>query len=236
MHRGDIDKVTADPSFYGVVDRSKDFLFQLGVPNDVYDSLLDTARKSELIPRAIESWRVKELNDGDVMRFRDFEATVLHMPGHTPGLVCLHAPAETLLFSNDHLLERVSPNPLIDLSRGSGSTKFRALIEYVASATRASEIELSMILPGHGPAFRGHQSLIAGLFQFYRRRQVKLLARLSQGPISVYDLLPAIFVRVDTSRLWLMLSEVLANLEVLEDEGRVTRSDRHGVFKFESAA
>lgn len=78
------------------------------------------------------------------------------------------------------------------------------------------------MLPGHGTAFRGHRELLDGLFAFYELRQGKLLARLQQSPASIFELLPTLFPRRDVGRLVLMLSEVLANVEVMEDQGRVT--------------
>ena len=38
----------------------------------------------------------------------------IHCPGHTEGLVCLHlAESGGLLFSSDHVLERITPNPTV---------------------------------------------------------------------------------------------------------------------------
>jgi hypothetical protein len=41
-----------------------------------------------------------------------------------------------------------------------------------------------------------------------------------------------VFPRVDPARLYLMLSEVLGNLEVLEDEGKIRRVEDVDVFRF----
>lgn len=44
-----------------------------------------------------------ELADGRVLTVAGVELTVLHTPGHSPGAVCLYAPALTALFSGDTL-------------------------------------------------------------------------------------------------------------------------------------
>ena len=53
------------------------------------------------------------------------------MPGHTPGLLCLYDRARRLLFSDDHLLEKVSPNPLIELGPNGEEGCFRPLLAYL---------------------------------------------------------------------------------------------------------
>jgi glyoxylase-like metal-dependent hydrolase (beta-lactamase superfamily II) len=232
LHAADVDKVCGDTTFAGYLQRAQGYLVKLGVDRDVVASLVDLVQREEVYARPVERSRLRPLEHGRRFRFRHFEAEVLHCPGHTPGLVCLHAPEHRLLFSNDHLLEKVSPNPLIDLSQGEGATKFKALVEYVVSAKRVHGMDLDAILPGHGPSFTGHRSLLDDLFDFYRRRQAKILARLRQSEATALEIAFVIFVRIDLTRLWLMLSEALANLEVLEAEGSIQRTERDGVFFF----
>jgi glyoxylase-like metal-dependent hydrolase (beta-lactamase superfamily II) len=43
------------------------------------------------------------LQDGELLTVGGLELTVLHTPGHSPGAVCLHAPAMGVLLSGDTL-------------------------------------------------------------------------------------------------------------------------------------
>lgn len=223
VHPADLEKICADGRFAALLRRHRSyFLSGLGVPVDVLDEVEARAeRQASTSVRLVDRARVGELRDGEVLHFKHFDATVRHMPGHTPGLVCLHAERPGLFFADDHVLARVSPNPTLDLSQGEGPTKFRALSRYLESARRARDLELEVVLPGHGPAFKGHRELLDGLFAFYEVRLSKLLAGLAGGPKSVYELLPTLFARREAWRLVLMLSEVVANVEVLEDRGLV---------------
>ncbi|WP_106400958.1 MBL fold metallo-hydrolase [Actinocorallia populi] len=45
------------------------------------------------------------LSDGQVIAVGGIELTVLHTPGHSPGAVCLHAPALGTVFSGDTLFQ-----------------------------------------------------------------------------------------------------------------------------------
>jgi glyoxylase-like metal-dependent hydrolase (beta-lactamase superfamily II) len=232
VHAADRTKVLGLERYTQLLERHHAYFLRLGLSEDALGTMRLKARNG-LEGRVIDEARLDPLVDGQLFRFKHFEATVVHCPGHTPGLVCLHAPAHRLLFADDHLLARVSPNPLLDLSQGEGETKFLALVKYVQSAQRVRALELDCVLPGHGEAFTGHRSLIDGLLEFYARRQDKLLGWLRQKPATAYELTEALFVRRDLGRVVLMLSEVLANVEVLEQAGRVRRTlvDGRDVFQ-----
>ncbi|MGY0060625.1 MBL fold metallo-hydrolase [Streptomyces sp. LZ34] len=47
----------------------------------------------------------RALADGDVLTVAGTELRVLHTPGHSPGAVCLYAPALTTVFSGDTLFK-----------------------------------------------------------------------------------------------------------------------------------
>ncbi|MCQ8189100.1 MBL fold metallo-hydrolase [Streptomyces rugosispiralis] len=47
----------------------------------------------------------KPLADGDVLTVAGTRLRVLHTPGHSPGAVCLYAPALTTVFSGDTLFQ-----------------------------------------------------------------------------------------------------------------------------------
>ena len=71
---------------------------------------------------------------------------------------------------------------------------------------------------------------------FYARRQDKLLAALDGGPRTPVELSQALFGPHEGARLYLTLSEVVGNLEVLEDACRVRRLDDGPVDRWALAA
>jgi glyoxylase-like metal-dependent hydrolase (beta-lactamase superfamily II) len=222
IHPWDLAKVVGEARYVDLVAKNREYFGRLGVPPAVLEEVLAVASRGP-DPRYLDRRRVEPLADGQVFQFRHVEGVILHAPGHTPGLTCLHLPAQRMLLADDHLLARVSPNPFLDLSHGTGEGKFRSLVRYVESARRVYALDLDCVIPGHGEAFRGHRELLDGLFDFYAVRQQRLLERVRLGPVTAYQLLDVIFPRRDAARFILMLSEVLANLEVLEADGRVRR-------------
>lgn len=232
VHPHDREKLTGEGRWASQLQEHLPYFRRLGIPNEVLTAMAATAGGSAKYARQVEASRVQPLEHGQRLNFARFSAEVLHLPGHTPGLVCLWAAEQKLLFADDHVLARVSPNPLLDFIFGAGPEKFRALEAYMASARAVQALELDCLLPGHGPAFRGHRELLESLFGFYAKRQEKLLERVKQSPATVFELLAAIFPRFVPGRLYLMLSEVLGNLEVMETQGRVLRLDDGPAFRF----
>jgi glyoxylase-like metal-dependent hydrolase (beta-lactamase superfamily II) len=234
VHANDEEKVAGEGRWYKQLQIGWSYFQKLGVPEATLEAMLDGAKRSKSYARPVDRARLQRIDDGARLKFRRFEAQVMHLPGHTPGLLCLWVERNKLLFADDHVLAKVSPNPLLDLTLGEGETKFKALVAYCESARRVRDMEIDCVLPGHGEAFAGHRELLDNLFGFYAARQSKLLKRLSESPATIYELLPAVFARIDVSRMYLMLSEVLANIEVLEAEGKVKR-EVTDVFAFSPA-
>lgn len=232
VHPHDLEKVCGEGRWYRQLEAHRGYFLKLGLSETELQEWIERTKNNRLYARQVDRHRVRPLEAGQRFGCAHFELEVLHMPGHTAGLVCLHAPTKKLLFADDHVLARVSPNPMIDLSQGEGETKFKALVAYLHSARQVRQLELSCVLPGHGEAFAGHQPLLDNLFQFYLRRQEKLVAKLSETPSTVCELMRVLFPRLYPSRLMLMLSEVVGHLEVLELEGQVRRDDDGRVMRF----
>jgi glyoxylase-like metal-dependent hydrolase (beta-lactamase superfamily II) len=221
VHPWDLAKVVGEDRLPDVLARHHAYFLELGVPAPVLEELARSTRG--ITPTYLSRGQVEPLADGQVFHFAHFDGAILHAPGHTPGLVCLHVPVHRLLLADDHLLPTVSPNPFLDLSHGTGEGKFKALVRYAESAARVHALDLDAVVPGHGETFRGHRSLLDSLFVFHAARQDRLLARVRTAPATAHGLLAALFPRRETSWLMLTLSEVVAHLEVLEADGRIRR-------------
>ncbi len=206
------------------------YLARLGVPAEVLLAIGKQGERSSGFARRVRE--VRPIGEGERIETRHLSLRVLHMPGHTPGLICLHDEARRLFFSDDHLLERISPNPLIELGPAGEEGFFRPLIAYVASAERMRGLDLDLVLPGHGPPFSGHREVIDRLLGFYARRQTRIQELLAERPRTAWELSCALFPAVRPSDAFLAISETVANLEVLEEAGRASRALVDGVYRF----
>jgi glyoxylase-like metal-dependent hydrolase (beta-lactamase superfamily II) len=178
---------------------------------------------------------VQPVRDGDALHFKHFSARVHHSPGHTPGLTCLWVESHGLIFSDDHLLEKVSPNPLLEIGPDGEDAKFRSLATYLRTLAATRTLPVGLVLPGHGAPFHAAHAVIDSLLAFYEKRQARLLEKLGEGPQDALALVAHIFPRATEAMLFLTLSEVVGNLEVLEDRGLVARRGPDPVYRWELA-
>jgi glyoxylase-like metal-dependent hydrolase (beta-lactamase superfamily II) len=230
VHRADWNKVLLGRNRAPAGDELK----TLGVPDELVAQIARMHSKTSSFAQLLDS--VEPLEPGTRFSFARFEGEILHFPGHTPGLVCLHDAAHRVLFTDDHLLPRVSPNPLLEPPDKDGKSPHRALAAYLASAKKLYAMELDWLLPGHGEPFQNHRALLDSLFRFYDRRQEKLARALAGGPKTAYGLIADLFSEAGVMQMFLMLSEVVGNLEVLEDQGRVVREPGSSPWRFRLVA
>jgi glyoxylase-like metal-dependent hydrolase (beta-lactamase superfamily II) len=192
-------------------------LARLGVPPELGAKVMELAAPAFEIARHVPATR--PLAEGATLRGRHVELRVIHAPGHTPGLVVLHDAEHRLLLSGDHLLEHISPNPLLDLGPDDRPGWFRPLVAYERSIRDVRALELEAVLPGHGPPFGDHRRVIDSLLAFQRRRQERLRALLAAGPRTPWELARELFPKSGIGDLFLVVSETVANLEALEERG-----------------
>ena len=210
------------------------YLVRLGVPPDVLGAIAQEGERSFRLARRVPSTR--PLGAGEILRTRHLALEILHMPGHTPGLVCLYDRARRLFLSDDHLLEKISPNPLIELGPNGEEGFFRPLLAYLDGLRRVHALDIDLVLPGHGAPFSGHRAVIDHLVQFCAKRQARVRDVLARAPETAYGVSRALFPWAKPGDLFLTMSESIANLEVLEARGEVVRAEAAGTYTFRLAA
>jgi glyoxylase-like metal-dependent hydrolase (beta-lactamase superfamily II) len=104
------------------------------------------------------------LEEGD-LTLGDQTWQVFHTPGHSPGQVCLYRPDGKILVAGD-----------LSFAQGVGRTDFpggssRLLKE---SIIRMSELDVDVVLPGHGPAIIGRENVVKN-FQIIERTYFGML-------------------------------------------------------------
>jgi glyoxylase-like metal-dependent hydrolase (beta-lactamase superfamily II) len=230
-HAGDRDKMAEGGTrFRDRLPLIGAYLQKLGVPVEVLLTIGEQGRKSHSLARRIRE--VRDIGEGEVLETRHLRLRVMHMPGHTPGLLCLHEPEKRIFFSADHLLEKVSPNPIFELGPNGEEGFFRPLLSYVESVGRMRALDLDLVLPGHAAPFTGHREVIDRLLGFYEKRQARIAGILADGPKTAWDVTSALFPSARPTDAFLTVSETIANLEVMEAHGKAARELVDGVYRF----
>ncbi|HLM28105.1 MAG TPA: MBL fold metallo-hydrolase [Thermoleophilaceae bacterium] len=213
---------------------AREVMLRHGIPEDVAIAL-------QAVSRSFRGWGARvdvtrELRDGEVIVLRDRRLEVLFRPGHSPTDTVFHDPQRRTLLAADHLLKHISSNPLITRPRKPGvADRPQALVTYLESLRRTAEMDLDLVLPGHGDPIADHRELIEERFRMHTRRAEKLYGLIADRPRTAHELAQALWGNVAVTQAYLTLSEVLGHTDLLLNEGRVREVELDGVVHFEPA-
>ncbi len=192
------------------------------------------------VSRAFRGWGgradvTRVVADGDELDFRDRTLQILHRPGHSPTDTIFHDEQRRMLLAADHLLPHTSSNPLITRPLDAEGERSRALATYMDSLARTREMDLDVVLPGHGDPFTGHAELIDSHFALHRRRAEKVYGLIAEQPRTAYELAQALWGDIAATRTFFTLSEVVGQTDLMVGDGRITATpDGEGVERFEA--
>jgi glyoxylase-like metal-dependent hydrolase (beta-lactamase superfamily II) len=110
---------------------------------------------------------------------------VIETPGHAPSHVVLHQPERRLLLSGDHLLGKVS------LYYDYGNSPDPAG-EFLRSLDVVDELEVDLILAGHGRPVRGARELAEANRSTALDRIDRVRRALAEGPKTGFEIVPAL--------------------------------------------
>ena len=141
-------------------------------------------------------------------------------PGHASDHVSFLLAGEGVLFTGDHVLPEISPNPTLEAPRPGDAEKPRALLQFRESLPRIAALPVRVACPAHGLPFAD----LAGRCRELLDHQAGRVARvreilLASGPMTRKTLSREVFGEVKLWDVYLGLSEVAAAVEVLEADG-----------------
>ena len=204
-----------------------------GIPEDVTVALRS-------VSRSFRSWGshvavTKPLDDGGVLELGDRRLEVLHRPGHSPSDTVFWDAERQILIAADHLLPRISSNPLITRPLDGSSRRTQALVTYIESLRKTREMPAEIVLPGHGEPITDHVELIDSRLAGHERRKEKIHRLIAERSRNAYELAQALWGNVAVTQAFLTLSEVIGHADLLVNEGRVREADDGAVIRYEVA-
>jgi glyoxylase-like metal-dependent hydrolase (beta-lactamase superfamily II) len=209
-----------------------------GIPREVVIAL-------RALSRAFRAWGggaavEHPIADGEMLEFAGRRLQALHRPGHSPSDTLFWDAERGLLIGGDHLLARISSNPLIARPLGGrsgepGDGRPRALSMYLASLAETRAMPVRSVLPGHGEPIEAHAQLIDERFAMHERRAEKIAGLIAERPRSAYEIAHALWGNVAVTQAYLTLCEVLGHVDLLVERGQVREAELGGVVHFEPA-
>jgi glyoxylase-like metal-dependent hydrolase (beta-lactamase superfamily II) len=173
--------------------------------------------------------QIHPLLDGQLVQMGDASWRALHTPGHAIGHLCFYQEESKLLLSGDHLLRDITSNPVLETPRLGMAERPRSLPDYVRSLRHIRELDVSKVLPGHGEPVYDHRPLVDEILRHHEERASLILHLLEERDRTVYELGLALFGgRLPGVDLFLVMSEIIGHLDILELEGKARRVERNG--------
>ena len=210
---------------------AEELMARHGIPEEIRYAL-------RAMSRVMRGWGApatvtRPLADGDALEFAGRTLHVHHRPGHSPSDIVLHDRERGLLIGADHLIKHISSNPLITRRLDGSGERFPALAEYLASLRRTREMDVALVLTGHGEPVTDHRALIDERFAGHARRADKLARLVAERPATAYELARALWGNVAITQAYLTLSEVIGHTDLLVAEGRIREeADAAGVTRW----
>jgi glyoxylase-like metal-dependent hydrolase (beta-lactamase superfamily II) len=176
------------------------------------------------------------LADRSELRLRDRTLRVLHRPGHSPSDTVFHDESRSMLVGADHLIKHISSNPLLARPLGTeadfAGPRPQALVTYIDSLAKTRAMDLSLVLPGHGPPIVDHAALIDERMRLHKRRAEKIRRLIEAQPRTAHEIAHELWGDVAVTQAYLTLSEVLGHVDLLLADGSVVETDSDGVVRF----
>jgi glyoxylase-like metal-dependent hydrolase (beta-lactamase superfamily II) len=205
-----------------------------GVPTDVVTALRAVSASFRAWGCTVEVNRT--LAEGDTIELRDRTLRVLHRPGHSPSDTVFWDERRKLLFAGDHLLARISSNPLIarplDAQGDYDGPRPQALLTYIDSLQKTRTMDLDLVLSGHGVPIADHAALIDERMRLHERRAERILRLIADRPRTAYELAYEMWGNVAVTQAYLTISEVLGHIDLLLRDGRVVEREQDGIARF----
>jgi glyoxylase-like metal-dependent hydrolase (beta-lactamase superfamily II) len=210
-----------------------------GVTARTMETLGGISRAFRRFVAGVEVDRV--LAEGDELVAGGRTWRVHERPGHSPTDTVL--AADGLLLAGDHLLERVSSNPIAHVPVGAADPaglaaspdRPRTLLIYADSLRATADADRGeLVLPGHGDTFTGAAELVGKRAGMTERRAEKILDALTR-PRSAADVGRDLWRHVPVTQAYLVLSEVLGHLDLLESRGQVATTVEDGIVLYAQA-
>ena len=219
----DADWVDLNSSYLGMADRLRMVLERGGVDVSLYthDKLMEVYSN---LPSASGIGDYNEVEEGTILSYGEYNLCCVEVPGHTRGHTALYEPNFKLLFSGDHVLDRITPNIAVTTN----DFEFDTLGAYIDSLKKTLSMEIDLLCPGHGNMISKPQKRMVELINHHLLRKAEIIEAFTcvdNKFVTALDVVPKISWKVRDIReaplrqQQFMLMETMAHLNNLVNEG-----------------
>lgn len=162
--------------------------------------------------------------------------TVVETLGHAQSHVSFWHAENKEMIGGDHILEKISSNPLIEPPLDASAGRPQAMLQYNESLRKILAMPVEKIYSGHGNEVVNVHALITHRLEKQHDRAMKVYAMIAEQPLTIFELTQKLFPSVYEKELGLTLSETIGQVDYLLAEGLAIESrDQNGVFSYAQA-
>jgi glyoxylase-like metal-dependent hydrolase (beta-lactamase superfamily II) len=217
MHRVEATYVGARyGEVHALLGEMEEWLRVHGVPDDELEAM--TEASLGLLKRVGTRRPDVILEGGEVLAWGTRRLETLWTPGHSAGLICLYDRDSRLLFSSDHVLQRISPH--VGLHTQSPANP---LHDFLQSLSAVRDLPVDVVLPGHGKPFEDLAGRVDALQRHHQKRLTTMESILGSGEQTAYAVSSRLswrgaedgWTRLAPFQRRMALTETIAHLEYL---------------------
>lgn len=160
------------------------------------------------------------LDDGDAVEGAGWTLAVVHTPGHAPDHICYALPQEQALFTGDHVM----PWSTSVIAPPEGNMN-----DYMRSLEALLRRDDALFYPGHGGRVHAPRKLVRAYVLHRQWREASIFTAIGDGHRGVDTLVPLLYKDLDEEMRGAASLSVLAHLEHLHRQGRLTRLGGEGL-------
>jgi len=209
------------------------YLLETGIALDEIQAI--QTERDELPGVTMIDEKIHALHDGDLLEFDDGALQVLHLPGHSPGHLCFYSPEQKFFFSGDFMISHISPNPLLEPDPDSPGRRLPTLSQYLQGLERVERMDISVVFPGHGGSFSDYHGVIEGVRKHHEQQVNLMLSQLKGDELNTYQLCRKIYPKLKGWDVFLGLSEIQANLDLMMENQLIGSNKRGGIVYYQTA-
>ena len=209
-----------------------DRLTEEGVPGDLQFWVKKMKRPLNLLGnRPLD----KTINEGDRLPGHS-DWQVIETLGHAQSHLSFWNETTKEMIGGDHVIAKVSSNPLIEPPLDPSQGRPKSLLQYNASLSRLLDMPIDVIYSGHGEEVYNVHELVTTRLAKQHQRAMKAFRIIGNQKLSVYELTKELFAHAYEKELGLTLSETIGQLDYLLEEGFIKEQMAdNGIFYYSKA-
>jgi glyoxylase-like metal-dependent hydrolase (beta-lactamase superfamily II) len=179
------------------------------------------AHMEEFVEYVTPHPQVDYICPGDDVMLGDIPYRAILTPGHAAGHLCFYHEQNRILFCGDHVIPQISPN--VSLLPGSDPNPLQSFLDSLQEMLR---LDVAVAYPGHRDPFDYFERRVQELIDHHHER-LNLMEAMLETPATAFEVCQSVFgQRLSIHQLRFAMSETLAHLVFLREEGRIVeRSD-----------